>query len=367
MIHYKQGLSRNQELLFPMSLDKYISKDNIVRAIDSYVDILDIAKLGFKTKYSDNLRGQPAFSPALMLKLYLYGYLHKIRSSRNLAREANRNIELIWLLQELKPNYKTIANFRKNNVEALKEAFKEFVLLCKDFDLIGTKLFAVDGTFLKANVSRKHLLLKSTIEKRLRRVKQEIEEYLRTLDSKDKEDKTETKRIVIINKVEELRKRKQKLDENLKSLEKLKKTQYNSIDPDAALMVKPGQRLMAYNSQIVVDSKHKLIVATDVSSNGNDSQELYKMAKETKEHLALNHLTIVADKGYDSTREINECIENNIYPIVPRINKQQTQQNRNKYTRDCFIYNEEQDYYSCVNNKRLIKAKTQQILLNFQG
>ena len=353
---YKQGSNRNQQLLFPPSIDDYIDEDNSARAIEAYVELLDLKKLQFTdTRKSNSTDGQKAYSPKLLLKIYIYGYLNKIRSSRALEKECKRNLELIWLTQDLKPSYHTISDFRKNNPKALKQVFKEFVLLCKNINLIGDGLKAVDGAFLRANASKNQLLMQSTIKKDLLKIEQEIEDYLQALEYADKESNPSN----IIKKLpKDLRKLKYKQEElsnNLKLLEDMDKTQYNRTDPDASLMRKPSHNLMAYNSQIVVDEKFKFIVATDISSQGSDLKQLHHMAQLTKENLNIDTLEIVADTGYDSAKEIKKCTDENIIPIVARAKKQQP--NKNKYSRDKFIYNKEDDCYLCPNNQQLIKSK----------
>jgi len=362
---YKQGLNRKQQLLFPPSIDEYVDKENSVRAIESYVELLDLSKLKFtNTRKSNRNDGQKAYSPKLLLKIYIYGYLNKIRSSRMLERECKRNIELIWLTQNLQPSYHTIADFRKNNPKALKQVFKEFVLLCKNIDLIGDGLKAVDGAFLRANASKNQLIMKTTLAKELNKIEKEIEDYLKSLEYLDKEKQP----LNLIDKLpKDLRKLKHKQEElsnNLELLQKMGRTQYNKTDPDASLMKKPAHNLMAYNSQIVVDDKFKFIIATDISSKGNDTQQLHKMAKETKENIKIDKnttLNIVGDTGYYSAKEFKKCEEDNINAIVPEANKQQVQKDKGKYTRDEFTYDNKNDCYICPNNQELKKRSKAQI------
>jgi len=186
--YYKEGLNRKQQLLLPPSLDEYVSGDNPVRAIDAYVGLLDWSELGFfDTRKSKRADGQKAYHPRLLLKIYLYGYFNKIRSSRALERECGRNIELMWLTEGLKPSYKTIADFRKDNPKALRNVFREFVLLCKNIDLIEGKVVAVDGAFLRANASKNQLIMKKGALRELQKVETEIEEYFNALEYSDSE------------------------------------------------------------------------------------------------------------------------------------------------------------------------------------
>jgi transposase len=359
--NYKQGLNRKQQLLFPPSLDEYVDNDNSVRVIDGYVDILDLSSLGFKNLSKASNDGQPAFHPKLLIKIYIYSYINKIRSSRAIEKECKRNIELMWLIQGLTPSYKTISNFRKDNYEALKQLFKEFVLLCKNIDLVDGNLVAVDGAFLRANASKNKLIMKKTLEKDLLDIDNQISQYLQTLDYSDKEKQP----LNIISKLpKDLRKlkyKKEELSSNLKLLESLGKTQHNRTDKDATLMRKPAHSLMAYNSQIVVDNSYKFIVATDISTNSTDHDQLHKMAKQTKDILDKDTLTITADMGYNSSLEIKKCIDDNIHPIVPLSNKQQPQKDKGKFARDSFIYNKNNDCYICPDNKELAKRNTPHI------
>lgn len=359
---YKQGLNRNQQLLFPPSIDDYVDEENSVRAIDAYVELLNLSKLEFlNTRKSDRTDGQKAYSPKLLLKIYIYGYLNKIRSSRALEKECKRNLELIWLTQNLVPSYHTIADFRKNNPQALKQVFKEFVLLCKNIDLIGDGLKAVDGAFLRANASKNQLITKKTLDKDLAKVEEEIEQYLQSLEYSDKEKQPSNLIKKLPKDLRKLKYQQEELSKNLEFLQMMGKTQYNKTDPDSTLMIKPAHNLMAYNSQIVVDEKYKFIVATDVSSKGNDVEQLHKMAKETKENLRVDRLNIVADTGYYSAKEFKKCDEDNINAIVPEANKRKAQEDKGKYTRDEFTYNAENDFYICPHNQQLKKRVAPQI------
>lgn len=361
---YKQGLHRNQQLLLPPSIDDYVDENNTVRAIDSYVEILDLKKLEFcNTRKSNRNDGQKAYHPKLLLKIYIYGYLNKIRSSRALEKECQRNIELMWLTQRLTPSYHTISDFRKDNPKALKQVFKEFVLLCKNIDLIGDGIKAVDGAFLRANASKNTLVTKVTLTKDLSKIEKDIQEYLVSLEYSDKQTSLQNIADKLPKDLRKLKYQQEELSRNLQLLEKMGKTQHNTTDPDASLMIKPAHNLMAYNSQIVVDEKYKFIVASDISSKGNDVKQLYKMAKQTKENLELKRddsLDIVADTGYYSAKELRKCEEDNINAIVPEANRGQVQKDKGKFTRERFTYNKSQDCYICPNNQILHKRATPQ-------
>jgi transposase len=353
---YKQGDNRKQQMFFPPSIDEYVGEDNQVRAIDDYVELLDVVKLGFTNATLVRTDGQPAYHPKLLLKIYIYGYLNKIRSSRKLEQEIDRNIEMMWLCTGLKPRYKTIANFRKDNATALKKVFREFILLCKELTLIEGEFIAVDGAFLRANASKNQLITKRTVVKDLKSIDSKIEEYLQALSFADKEEKKDKALNPLpTNNISKMSKRKAKLDKDLALLEKMGVTQYNRTDPDAKLMIKPAHNLMAYNVQIAVDKKYKFIVVTDVSSDRNDVKQLPSIASECKEVLGKDTLNIAADTGYYSAINIKACMDKNITAFVPHP-KNNKQKKKGLFENSKFYYDTDRDVYICPNNQELKKA-----------
>jgi len=357
---YKEGLNRKQQLLFPPSLDELVDENNMVRAIEEYVNILDISQLKIRTKRSLIKDGQPAFHPKLLLKVYIYGYLNKIRSSRKLELEINRNIEMMWLTQGLRPSYKTIANFRKNNPKALQTIFREFSLLLKDLKLITGNLVAVDGAFLRANASKNTLIMRKTVKKDLAKIDEDIKNYLTILERLDKENKNSSKLKISKEEIEKLKEKKEHYQKDLDMLDALKKEQHNKTDKDATVMSKPAHNLMAYNSQIAVDNKYKFIVATDISTNGHDLDQLYNMAKRSKEITDNPNMIVTADKGYYSSRELKKCIEDNIETIIPPRATAKTKKIQSaRFSKNQFIYNHEDDLYICPNNQELKKIEKQ--------
>ena len=351
---YKQGENRKQQMFFPPSIDEYVSQDNPVRAIEDYVELLDMVKLGFTKSALNSADGQPAYHPKLLLKIYIYGYLNRIRSSRRLKTEIGRNVEMMWLCAGLKPSYKTIANFRKENSKPLKKVFREFVILCKELDLITGELVAVDGAFLRANASKNQLIMKKSVERDLKKINEKIEAYLETMEFADKEEKKEKNLKPPTNDLTKMKEKKAKLDRDLALFEEKGENQYNRTDPDAKVMVKPAHNLMAYNVQIAVDNKYKFIVATDVSSQSQDNDKLYDMASKTKEILEQDKLDITADKGYYNIINIKECIDNG---ITPYLSTPKHKQSKTKfYTHDKFTYEKNNDCYICPNNQQLKKA-----------
>ena len=357
---YKEGLNRKQQLMFPPSLDELVEEDNMVRAIEEYVKILNISKLKIKTKKSLLKDGQPAFHPKLLLKIYIYGYLNKVRSSRKLETEINRNIEMMWLTQGLTPSYKTIANFRKDNPKALQTIFKEFPILIKDLKLITGDLVAVDGAYLRANASKNTLIMKNTVKKDLAKIDEEIKNYMTILDTLDKEDKNNTNLKISKDEIEKLVEKKEQFEKDLDLLNTLGKEQYNKTDHDATSMSKPSHNLMAYNSQIAVDHKYKFIVATDISTNGHDLDQLHNMAIKSKEIVNNPNMIVTADKGYYSTREIKRCIEDGIETIIPpRCTGANKKIKSARFSKNQFTYNQKEDCYICPNNQELHKIEKQ--------
>ena len=353
---YKKGENRKQQLLFPPSIDEYVSEDNSVRAIEDYVELLDMVKLGFTNSALSSEDGRPAYHPKVLLKIYIYGYLNKIRSSRKLEQEITKNVEMMWLCSGLKPSYKTISNFRKDNSKALKQVFREFTLLCKELDLITGELVAVDGAFLRANASKNQLVMKKSVVKDLKIINKKIDDYLVKMEFADKEEKREKDlKPLPTNSFPKIVERKEKLDKDLALLEKMGLTQYNRTDPDAKVMVKPAHNLMAYNVQIAVDSKFKFIIATDISSIGQDTNQLYNMSNKSKEILKQDSLNVVVDKGYYNTNDIKECIDNNINPYVSIPKYKQSTKNK-LFSADRFVYDDKEDCYICPNNQTLTKA-----------
>jgi len=355
---YKEGMHRKQQMFFPPSIDEYVSEDNPVRAIDDYVELLDMAELGFTKSALNSAEGQPAYHPKLLLKIYIYGYLNKIRSSRKLEREIKRNIEMMWLCTGLTPSNKTISNFRKENAKPLKKVFREFVLLCKELELITGEVVAVDGAFLRANASKNKLITKKNVVKDLKEIDEKIDNYLKTMSFEDSQAKREKNLKPPVETLSKMKKRKNRLDKDLAILEEMGVTQYNRTDPDAKLMVKPAHNLMAYNSQIVVDNKFKFIVATEVSSDGNDSNKLHKMATQTKEIIQNEDMVIIGDTGYYSSKELEKCAKDNIEVVVAVPNKEKQQKDRGFYLHSDFTYNEKEDYYICPNQQTLTKSNS---------
>jgi len=326
---FKTGESREQACLFPPRIEDYVGPDNPVRAIESFVCALDLAKLGFR--HADRgveEAGQPPYDPADLLKLYLYGYINQVRSSRRLEREACRNLELIWLLKNLRPGYRTIANFRKENWQALKAVNRSFVLLARELGLVGGSVVAIDGSFFHGDASKASIFTRKRLTEQIARLDQEIEAYGKSLEDNDAaEAKEPTKDRSggdgggdggdIGAKVAALMAKRSRAQDDLDRLEESGETQLSLTDPDARLLVKNGQGIAGYNVQAAVDDKHNLIIAGDVVNDSSDVGQLHAMAKAAKDVLEAETLQALADEGYYSSTELKACEDDDIKAYVP--------------------------------------------------
>jgi transposase len=315
--------------------------------------------LNINTKKSLITDGQPSFHPKLLLKIYIYGYLNKIRSSRKLEAEIKRNIELMWLTQGLTPSYKTIANFRKDNPSTLQTIFKEFSLLLKHLKLITGEIVAVDGAYLRANASKNTLIMKKTVQNDIYKINKDIKNYMTILETTDKEN-SEVNLNISKEDIDKLKDKKERFKKDLDLLESLGKEQHNKTDKDATVMSKPAHNLMAYNSQIAVDNRFKFIVNTDISTNGHDLDQLHNMAIKTKEIVDNPNMIFTADKGYYSSVEIKKCVDDGIETIVPLRNTATKKKIKDaRFSKNQFSYNHKDDCYICPNNQILDNCNTQ--------
>lgn len=363
---FKTGESREQPSLLPPRIEDYVGPDNPVRAIESYVCALDLAKLGFRhaDRTADEM-GQPPYDPADLLKLYLYGYINQVRSSRRLEREASRNLELIWLLKNLKPGYRTIANFRKENWEALKAVNRSFVLLVRELGLVGGSVVAIDGSFFHGDASKASIFTRKRLAEQITKLDLEIEAYGKSLEDNDAvEAKDQTKNQTrgrtdgpgnggggdggnIGAKVAALMAQRSRAQADLARLEASGETQLSLTDPDARHLVKSGQGVAGYNVQVAVDDKHKLIIASEVVNDSSDVGQLHAMAKAAKEALDAEALQALADEGYYSSTELKACEDDGIkaYVPVPKGNRQIEKKGR--FSLKDFSYDPAADAYRC--------------------
>lgn len=353
---FKSGTSRNQASFLPPRLEDYVTCDNPVRAIEAFVAALDLGKLGFRHAGPGGGAGQPPYDPADLLKLYLYGYTNRVRSSRSLEREAGRNLELIWLMKHLVPGYRTIAKFRQENWKALKAVNREFVLMLRELGLVGGEVVAIDGAFFDGNASKASIKTQRKLARRLAEIEQEIEAYGAALEANDS---AEAERPPagrdgggdggedVAQKVAALMAKRASLQADLARLEESGQTQLSRTDADARLLSKNGQVVAGYNVQIAVDDKHKLIAASEVVNDGNDSGQLHNMAKAAKAELGVETLTALADTGYYNGNALKACEEDGITAYVPQAKRTVRLEAEGRISHEAFAYDAEANVYRC--------------------
>src|SRR6266581_6958295 len=306
---FKTGLSREQPSFLPPRVEDYVACDSPVRAIDAYVGSLDLKKLGFDHPGSDGGAGQPAYDPADLLKLYLYGYLNRVRSSRRLEREAGRNVEVMWLLGRLAPDFKTIADFRKDNGPAIKKVCARFVEVCREMGLLAKASVAIDGSKFKAVNNRDKNFTQAKVERRRKQLEESVARYLAQLDTADLQEPSET---IMLTKTR-LKEKLAKLGAEMKRVAAIEKQmlatpdrQISLTDPDSRSMATSGRGsgVVGYNVQTAVDTENHLIVTHEVTNVGSDRSQLARVAKDAKATLQTENLDVVADRGYFSSGEI---------------------------------------------------------------
>jgi transposase len=359
MSGFIKGEDRNQATLFPERLDDYIAEDSAVRVIDVFLDQLDLSGLGFKTEPNDT--GRPAYHPSTMLKIYVYGYLNRVQSSRRLEREAQRNIELMWLSERLAPDFKTIADFRKDNGVAIRLVCREFVMLCRKLNLFTQAFVAIDGSKFKAVNNRDRNFTKAKMKRRLQQIDESIERYLGQMAHADQRECSEDKTLRLEDKIVKLKKEMARLKKLQVRMLEAPDQQVSLTDPDARSMATSGRGtgMVGYNVQTAVDAKHHLIVAHEVTNVGHDRTQLANMAMQAKEALDTDALSVVADRGYFKSEEILACEDAGIETYLP---KPQTSGNQAKgqFGRDAFRYISAQDEYECPAGERLPRHMTTQ-------
>lgn len=354
---YITGENRNQIILFPESIDEYVSDNNSIRIIDEYINQLDLKRLGFKRAVNPST-GRPPYHPKDMLKLYLYGYLNRIRSSRRLEQEAIRNLEVIWLIRKLKPDFKTIADFRKDNKKALKKVFRDFTKLCDEWELFGKELVAIDGSKFRACNSKKNNYNTKKLARHLKYLDEKIENYIQELDQGDKTEASLEKPDVntIKERIRQLRERKEKYESYQRKLKQSGENEISTTDPDSRLMANHNNVEVSYNVQTTVDAKHKLIADFKVTQKPNDLGELDNMALRAKKLFRNKTFEVLADKGYYQAKDLKKCTENGITVYITK----QTYANGTKdpaFYADQFKYDPERKVYICPGGKELYYAR----------
>lgn len=357
MKRFVEGDNRAQSTLFPESLDDYIAENNPVRVVDVFVEELDLKGLGFDSA-EPQATGRPGYHPATLLKIYIYGYLNRIQSSRRLERETQRNIELIWLTGRLSPDFKTIADFRKDNGKAIRCVCREFVVLCRNLGLFSEAIVAIDGSKFKAVNNRDRNFTDRKLQARMEQLEESIARYLADLDRADRDPTavTEARAEHLRNKVEAVKEQMQRLRNIGKQIAQSPDGQVSLTDPDARSMATSGRGtgIVGYNVQAAVDAEHHMIVAHEVTNIGHDRTQLTSMSKQARDAIGVEKLTALADRGYFKGEEILECERSGINALVP---KPQTSNNQAKgqFDKRDFRYIPADDEYQCPAGQRAIR------------
>jgi transposase len=356
MRRFVEGADRGQSTLLPECLDDWIDENNPVRVIDAFVDALDLAELGFEG-VEPLATGRPSYHPAALLKLYIYGYLNRVQSSRRLEREAGRNVEVMWLLGRLVPDHKTVADFRKDNGRAIRKVCARFVELCREMGLLAKASVAIDGSKFKAVNNRDRNFTRAKVERRRAQLEESVARYLSQLDTADRQQPSEA----LAAKTTRLKEKLAKLGEEMRRLKGLEARmlaapdqQVSLTDPDSRSMATSGRGsgVVGYNVQVAVDTEHHLIVTHEVTNVGSDRSQLARVAKETKATLQADALEAVADRGYFSGEEILACDQAGITVTLPKPMTSGAK-SEGRFGKQDFVYLPEQDVYRCPAGERL--------------
>ena len=353
---YVQGWDRSQPIFLPECLDDYVSRENPVRVIDAFVDGLELHKVGMDCKIPGSV-GRDGYDPRVLMKLYIYGYLNRIRSSRGLERETKRNLELIWLLGKLQPDHWTINDFRRRHAKGFKKILREFNLLCMKVGLFGAELVALDGAFLKALNSKARNFTANKLQKLIARIDGRIAEYLEELeqsnqqDQDDGSDSTSGPDPAIAEAIAELKKKREGYEQLAEEARKSETGQVWLSDPDSRPLQKGGKSMIGYNGQIAVDGKHHLIASAELTNDGNDLQQLEPMSTAAKEELGVSKLKVVADGGYHNLTQLAQCEEAGIEVHSPQ--RQKKASRKDFFAVSLFRYNRDSDEYRCPQDQPL--------------
>jgi transposase len=356
MKRYIEGVDRGQGTLFPEQLEDWVGEDNPVRVIDVFIDELDLGGLGFG-RVEPEATGRPGYHPAVLLKLYIYGYLNRVQSSRRLEREAGRNVEVMWLTGRLAPDHKTIADFRKDNGPAIRKVCSRFVALCRQLGLLAAASVAVDGSKFKAVNNRDRNFTEAKMQRRMAQIEKSVARYLDQLDSADRQEPSDAR----LMKVTRLNEKIAKLREEMRRLEALEARrqaapdgQISLTDPDSRSMATSGRGsgVVGYNVQAAVDTEHHLIVAHEVINVGNDRAQLADMSKKAKVVLGVEKLDVVADRGYFDSEEILACDRAGITVTLPKPMTSRAKA-QGRFGKQDFRYVADEDVYVCPADQRL--------------
>ena len=358
MKRFVEGEDRRQSLLLPESLDDYVTEDNPVRVVEAFIDAVDLAALGF-AGVRPAFTGRPAYHPSTLLKIYLYGYLNRVQSSRRLEREAQRNIELMWLTGRLAPDFKTIANFRRDNGPAIGAVGGQFIELCRRLNLFTKAVVAIDGSKFKAVNNRDKNYTVAKVGKRMEQVDASVARYLAALDRADREesDITEARTTRIKQKIAGLRRQMQSLKEMEQQVQAAPDQQVSLTDPDARSMATSGRGtgIVGYNVQTAVDADHHLIVAHEVTNVGHDRTQLAPMALKAQEATGCKEITALADRGYFNGEQVLACEGTGVLPCIPKTLWPSIAE-RGFFTRQDFVFDAEKDHYICPAGAQLTRG-----------
>jgi transposase len=349
MKRFVEGEDRLQIVLLPHCLDDYVTENNPVRVIEAFADELDLTTLGFEGVVPE-ATGRPAYHPATLLKIYVYGYLNRVQSSRRLERETQRNIEVMWLTGRLTPDFKTIADFRKNNGPAIRATCRQFVMLCRQLDLFSEAVVAVDGSKFKAVNNRDKNFTPNKIQRRMEQIETSIDRYLSALDAADRQEGevAQAKAVRLKDKIAVLKQQMQQFKQMEVAVRTAPDQQISLTDPDARSMATSGKGtgIVGYNVQTAVDVEHHLIVAHEVTNVGHDRTQLVPMALRAQEAMGNEEITVLADRGYFNGDQVLACENTGVLPCVPKTLTSSSAK-RGLFTRQDFIYDAEKDHYTC--------------------
>ena len=361
MKRFLVGADRGQSTLLPECLDEWIDENNPVRAVDAFVDALDLGKLGFEGVVPE-VTGRPSYHPSALLKLYIYGYLNRVQSSRRLQRETGRNLEVIWLLGRLVPDDKTIADFRKDNGSAIRKVCAQFVALCRDMGLLTKASVAIDGSKFKAVNNRDRNFTRAKVERRRAQLEESVARYLSQLDTADLQEPSEA----LAAETAHLKEKLAKLESEMQRLAAMEKQmlaspdqQISLTDPDSRSMATSGRGsgVVGYNVQVAVETEHHLIVTHEVTNSGSDRAQLANMGRQAREALGVDKLEAVADRGYYNSTEIKACDDAGVAVTLPKPMTSGAKSD-GRFGKQDFVYNAAEDVYRCPAGEKLAYRMT---------
>jgi len=355
-----QACDRQQRFFLPECIEDYVSPDNPVRFMDAFVDGLDLRVAGFVfPKDNGQNRGRPGYHPGCLLKLYLYGYFYQIRSSRRLEAECSRNLELIWLLGKLAPDFKTIADFRKDNAAAFKAVLRQFNQLCQKLELFGGELIAIDGTKMKGQNAPDRNWSLTKLEKQKQKLEQRLAEYLKALEQEESQPQPQAPRWTadqVQQKIQQIKEQQQQIEQKVQQIQALGQTQLSLTDPDSRSMKGAHGHVVGYNVQGAVDARHHLLVSTEITNAVADQGLLAPMVQAAKAELPLEGADVVADGGYYSAQDIKRCQEMGLEAHLPEV-KNSPSERAGLFGKKDFQYDRQRDLYRCPAGQQLTKRR----------